>query len=1043
MPDDQLQPDYDLVPVDHDPFAVGPVAKPGQTIAPPTVGQDIASMPGKVANVAGDVTGVNDAISALRGQMTPDEAQNFALMSAAGLLTPEMRAAKVAMGAAEKVAPELTAAARAALPMDEASRMARAAQQGWTIDAFHGTGSQEFEAFDPMKVRDNIQYGGNFYFTPSAEFANKHTGAWSGDTPRVMPVKLKVQNPFRMDQPITAEQAAEVLKAAGRTEQAKKMIEGGPLKYWTGSTLFYHGLGQDTPVALKAQAIRDAGYDAIIGDPQKEITGTPGRPHIMVFEPSQVRSRFDSFDPANVGSDKLIHPLLSEVPQPQGIRAYHGSPYDFDKFDLSKIGTGEGAQAYGHGIYLAEHPSTAESYRTAGTAGNMPAPTYEAPSDVLASHAENFGKFAVSNPLLVKGFRSLDVESRSDVLPVMRGLLQDPEIGKAVVRLLPVDVMHMLGGKEFTSDALLNNPSMLVDLLPTNANNLVASRVKAVDMLAPYVALATAKRPLIGPQSTAMLEEALAARSADKGDLHVRSEIPYPSKAGNLYEVNINADPEHFLDWDKPLSEQSPAVQQKLKDAWLAHPEAHANQTGEQIYRNNEISLHTPGQGHTDVQRVAQQLRDAGIPGIKYLDQGSRATPTQLQALRTALEKAQARGDEGVIKNLQAQINSYENPTRNYVVFNDKLIDIIKKYGLAGLVAGGASHFQTVPVDYDPFAKTNTQGMAQGGSICAPDDHPESQSNAEWQMARQTADVDPSDPIGPRERIERADGGPAPDPYADFRPSTNVEDARSESTPQKLYDNFMMNVTGQKDNWISDISNELQGRPTVSQQEKAQARASGGRVLPQGLTAEFTGIPLNKWGVYDKDGELLSTGKTKDEAIENLTPKRAHGGRVEVRNIEKHPSKAQIAAGNYKKDHLHKFGLQITIENGKGGIRRGIDKDGRPWRSVLPAHYGYLKRHDGADGDNLDVFLCDHPRAKCVYIVDQVDADTKKFDEHKIILGAASLKHATNVYHRAFADGRGVDRVGAIHQMTLPDFKKWLEHGKTTKPFAHVENRKT
>jgi hypothetical protein len=29
--------------------------------------------------------------------------------------------------------------------------------------------------------------------------------------------------------------------------------------------------------------------------------------------------------------------------------AYHGTPHEFDQFDMSKIGTGEGAQAYGHG----------------------------------------------------------------------------------------------------------------------------------------------------------------------------------------------------------------------------------------------------------------------------------------------------------------------------------------------------------------------------------------------------------------------------------------------------------------------------------------------------------------------------------------------------------------------------------------------------------------------------------------------------------------------------------------------------------------------
>jgi len=44
---------------------------------------------------------------------------------------------------------------------------------------------------------------------------------------------------------------------------------------------------------------------------------------------------------------------------------YHGSPHLFDKFDMSKIGTGEGAQAYGHGLYLAESPSTAAYYRSA------------------------------------------------------------------------------------------------------------------------------------------------------------------------------------------------------------------------------------------------------------------------------------------------------------------------------------------------------------------------------------------------------------------------------------------------------------------------------------------------------------------------------------------------------------------------------------------------------------------------------------------------------------------------------------------------------
>lgn len=47
----------------------------------------------------------------------------------------------------------------------------------------------------------------------------------------------------------------------------------------------------------------------------------------------------------------------------KGIRAFHGSPHDFDRFSLESIGTGEGAQAYGHGLYFAENEAVARGYR--------------------------------------------------------------------------------------------------------------------------------------------------------------------------------------------------------------------------------------------------------------------------------------------------------------------------------------------------------------------------------------------------------------------------------------------------------------------------------------------------------------------------------------------------------------------------------------------------------------------------------------------------------------------------------------------------------
>lgn len=50
---------------------------------------------------------------------------------------------------------------------------------------------------------------------------------------------------------------------------------------------------------------------------------------------------------------------------------YHGTPHRFQptannplgEFDASKIGTGEGAQVYGHGLYFAENPAVAKEYQ--------------------------------------------------------------------------------------------------------------------------------------------------------------------------------------------------------------------------------------------------------------------------------------------------------------------------------------------------------------------------------------------------------------------------------------------------------------------------------------------------------------------------------------------------------------------------------------------------------------------------------------------------------------------------------------------------------
>jgi hypothetical protein len=73
----------------------------------------------------------------------------------------------------------------------------------------------------------------------------------------------------------------------------------------------------------------------------------------------------------NVGDRQALARLMEQVPGLMGATAYHGTPHTIrGKFDISKVGTGEGGQAYGHGMYFAENPEVAKTYANLGT-GNV------------------------------------------------------------------------------------------------------------------------------------------------------------------------------------------------------------------------------------------------------------------------------------------------------------------------------------------------------------------------------------------------------------------------------------------------------------------------------------------------------------------------------------------------------------------------------------------------------------------------------------------------------------------------------------------------
>lgn len=278
-----------------------------------------------------------------------------------------------------------------------------------------------------------------------------------------------------------------------------------------------------------------------------------------------------------------------------GIVAYHGSPHDFDRFDMSKIGTGEGAQAYGHGLYFADSEGVANSYRE---------------------------KLAKINPTLDDSGNPVNWNAAATQA---------------------ADKVRRFGTRE-----------------------------KAADFLADII-----KQKQESARKSGASERAITnhlASSVEELNL-LRSQEPIPGihdNPGRMYQVRINADPEHFLDWDKPLGEQSRFVKDAIAKAEIVGSIAQkiAQENAElaslssmfgakhapewitpETYKGQDIVKALPG-GTGD-------LHGAGIPGIKYLDQGSRAA-----------------GDG----------------SRNYVVFDDKIVDILKKYGLLGtLGAGGAS----------------------------------------------------------------------------------------------------------------------------------------------------------------------------------------------------------------------------------------------------------------------------------------------------------------------------------------------------------------
>jgi len=83
--------------------------------------------------------------------------------------------------------------------------------------------------------------------------------------------------------------------------------------------------------------------------------------HALATDYTIAQARGQQPTPEQTQAEMGLRNTLSEAYSP-GMTVWHGSPHVFERFDLRKIGTGEGAQAMGYGHYLAERPETARIY---------------------------------------------------------------------------------------------------------------------------------------------------------------------------------------------------------------------------------------------------------------------------------------------------------------------------------------------------------------------------------------------------------------------------------------------------------------------------------------------------------------------------------------------------------------------------------------------------------------------------------------------------------------------------------------------------------
>lgn len=251
-------------------------------------------------------------------------------------------------------------------------------------------------------------------------------------------------------------------------------------------------------------------------------------------------------------------------------------------------------------------------------------------------------------------------------------------------------------------------------------------------------------------------------------------------------------------------------------------------------------------------------------------------------------------------------------------------------------------------------------------------------------------------------------------------------------------------------NWIVTAFDKSRSKKDKTPSEKTLStppfnQETDGVTLPSnGVTADK--VTQSSQTKKTKEDKFSPTPRKDGESITDYAERVAEEHQAqrtrkeEEAKVDTNPTDAQKEAGNYKKGHIKVDGLNITIEQPKGSIRRGTDANGKQWESEMHNTYGYIRGTESVDGDHIDIFLSDNPTEGNVFVVDQINKDGS-FDEHKVMYGFPDMESAKQAYLSNYEEGW--QGLGNITEVSKEDFKAWIDSSKRkTKPFAEYTSVK-